>query len=128
MTTKSKSVQTFDPHKVSPVTFSDAAIDHLNNQVKQQAAIGIIFNVKESGCSGYKYLLELAFELSDTAHCYPIDESLNLYIEESIVNLIRGTQVDYVKEGVNYRLDFKNPNATASCGCGESFSVSPVED
>ncbi len=127
MNSNNESVQTYDPHKVSPVVFTDAAISHLNKQVEHQSALGIVFNVKESGCSGYKYLLELAFDKSNTAHCYAITESLNLYVETAIIDLIRGTQVDYVKEGVNYRLDFKNPNATASCGCGESFSVSPVE-
>jgi len=127
MNTNNESVQTFDPHKVSPVVFTDAAISHLNKQVENQVALGIVFNVKESGCSGYKYLLELAFEKSETARGYPITHSLSLYVEPAIIDLIRGTQVDYLKEGVNYRLDFKNPNATASCGCGESFSVSPVE-
>ncbi|MDQ7050437.1 MAG: iron-sulfur cluster assembly accessory protein [Enterobacterales bacterium] len=127
MSANNKLVQTFDPLKVSPVAFTDSAITHLKKQVENQNALGIVFNVKESGCSGYKYLLELAFDKSDTAHVYAVTDSLELYVEPSIIDLIRGTQVDYVQEGVNYRLDFKNPNATASCGCGESFSVSPVE-
>jgi len=127
MNANKESVQTFDPHKVSPVAFSESAISHLKKQVDNQSALGIIFNVKESGCSGYKYLLELAIDKSDSAVCYAITDSLALYVEPSIIDLIRGTQVDYIQEGVNYRLDFTNPNATASCGCGESFSVAPVE-
>jgi iron-sulfur cluster assembly protein len=116
-------VETFNPGSTIPVKFSQKAISHLQNQVKKQSAKGILFNVKESGCSGFKYLLELAFEIERDSKVYPVNENLNLYVNNNIVNLIRGTQVDYVQEGVNHRLDFKNPNATASCGCGESFSV-----
>ena len=119
------SVETFNPANVTPVSFTEKALSHLQSQVKKQSAQGIVFNVKESGCSGYKYLLELAFEIESDAITYPLNNDLNLFVSESIVNLIRGTEVDYIQEGVNRRLDFKNPNATASCGCGESFSVTP---
>lgn len=116
-------VDTYNPNTKLPVSFTDAAIKHLKMQVAQKKALGILFNVREAGCSGFKYLLELAFELEDDAKQYDIDSELKLYVSPSVLNLIRGTQVDYVKEGVNYRLNFANPNATASCGCGESFSV-----
>lgn len=119
------SVETFNPNATKPVSFTKKALSHLQSQVKKQSAKGIVFNVKESGCSGYKYLLELAFEIEDDAITYSLNESLNLFVSNKIVNLIRGTEVDYIQEGVNFRLDFKNPNATASCGCGESFSVTP---
>ncbi len=117
------SVETFNPDTITPVKFTKKAISHLENQVIKQSALGILFNVKESGCSGFKYLLELAFEINEDAKIYPLNDNLNLYVNNDIVNLIRGTEVDYIQEGVNQRLDFKNPNATASCGCGESFSV-----
>ncbi len=116
-------VETFNPDTITPVKFSQKALSHLQNQVTKQSAKGILFNVKESGCSGFKYLLELAFEIDENSRVYPLNDELNLYVNNDIVNLIRGTLVDYVQEGVNHRLDFKNPNATASCGCGESFSV-----
>jgi len=118
-------VETFNPQQITPVKFSSNALIHLQKQVEIQSAKGILFNVKESGCSGFKYLLELAFDINDNDICYALNDDLNLYINNDIVNLIRGTEVDYIQEGVNFRLDFKNPNATASCGCGESFSVEP---
>jgi iron-sulfur cluster assembly accessory protein len=120
-------VATYDPKKTTldnhPVSFSLSAIKHLRKQVANKQAKGIEFKVKESGCSGYKYLLELAQEVSEDATCYSISESLNLYVSPKAIPLIKGTQVDYIQEGVNYHLTFNNPNATASCGCGESFSV-----
>lgn len=118
-------VETYNPATHTPVKFTPAAIKHLSKQVKTQSAKGIVFNVKESGCSGFKYLLELAFEVSDDCNRYPLSEALDLFISKKIIALIKGTEVDYLQEGVNFRLDFKNPNATALCGCGESFSVDP---
>lgn len=116
-------VSSYNPDLVAPVKFTDKAINHLEKQVASQKAKGILFNVKESGCSGFKYLLELAFEIESGAKIYQLNDNLKLFVNGDIVNLIRGTEVDYLQEGVNHRLDFKNPNATASCGCGESFSV-----
>ncbi len=118
-------VKTFDPTNQLPVKFTAAAIKHLTKQVSQKSARGVEFNVKESGCSGFKYLLELAFEIGDDSNTYHLSEDLKLFISRKIIPLVNGTEVDYLQEGVNFKLDFKNPNATASCGCGESFSVEP---
>ncbi len=116
-------VSTFNPNTVTPVSFTKSAIRHLTKQVDTNNAKGVEFKVKESGCSGYKYLLELAQEVETDAVTYPINDSLNLFVSPQVLPLINGTQVDYVQTGVNFQLEFSNPNATASCGCGESFSV-----
>lgn len=116
-------VETYNPIATNPVTFTESAIAHLTRQVEVKSAKGILFNVREAGCSGFKYLLELAFEVEEDTRSFDLSDHLKLYIKPEIMALIRGTQVDYIQEGVNRRLDFKNPNATASCGCGESFSV-----
>ena len=120
------SVETYNPNANSPVAFTPTALKHLSTQVKNQKALGIEFKVKESGCSGYKYLLELASEVSKDAVIFQLENDLKLYIEPKVTPLINGTLVDYVQEGVNFRLEFTNPNATAHCGCGESFSVKEV--
>jgi len=117
------SVKKYDPSSKAPVSFTESAIKHLSDQVKKQNAFGIEFTVKESGCSGFKYLLELAFDKDDNKNCYSLSDDLQLFISSDVIPLISGTEVNYLQEGVNFRLDFKNPNATALCGCGESFSV-----
>jgi iron-sulfur cluster assembly accessory protein len=48
---------------------------------------------------------------------------IHLYVEPAAMSLLHGTQIDYAREGVNRTLKFNNPNVTAECGCGESFSV-----
>jgi iron-sulfur cluster assembly accessory protein len=121
-------VSTFNPNTIAPVSFTNSAIKHLAKQVEINNAKGVEFKVKESGCSGYKYLLELAQEIEADAVTYPINDSLNLFVAPQALPLINGTQVDYVQTGVNFQLEFSNPNATASCGCGESFSVAQQTD
>ena len=116
------SVSTFNP-SISPIKFTNKALEHLEKQISIKNAKGIHFKVRKSGCSGFKYLLELAFEIDADDEIYQLNPQTKLYIKPDILNLIRGTEVDYIQEGVNKRLEFKNPNATANCGCGESFSV-----
>ncbi|WP_444994083.1 HesB/IscA family protein [Aliikangiella sp. IMCC44359] len=116
-------VETYNPNTIIPVSFTPKAVKHLASQVEKKKAKGIEFNIKESGCSGFKYLLELAFDPAEDALVYQLNEQLNLFISPKVMPLIKGTQVDYIQEGVNFRLEFTNPNATAHCGCGESFSV-----
>lgn len=114
-----------DPKKIIPVSFTDKALDHLSKQVALKNAKGIAFKVKASGCSGFKYLLELAAEIDATDIHFRLKNDLDLYVQPEAIPLISGTQVDYQQQGVNFQLSFNNPNATALCGCGESFSVDP---
>ena len=53
----------------------------------------------------------------------PTDETFSVYVAKDALQYIQGTVLDYVTEGLNKRLIFKNPNETGSCGCGESFSI-----
>jgi iron-sulfur cluster assembly accessory protein len=52
-----------------------------------------------------------------------LENGLSLYVDAQSVALLHGTRLDYVREGINRTLKFLNPNVTAACGCGESFSV-----
>lgn len=83
---------------------------------------GLRVAVKTSGCSGYAYALEFA----DAA--LPGDlrfdsEGVQLLVDAGSLPLLDGTQLDWVREGLNEGFKFNNPRASATCGCGESFSV-----
>jgi iron-sulfur cluster assembly protein len=83
---------------------------------------GLRVTVKTSGCSGYAYALEFA----DAA--LPEDlrfetEGVQLLVDARSLPLVDGTQLDWVREGLNEGFKFNNPKASATCGCGESFSV-----
>jgi iron-sulfur cluster assembly accessory protein len=124
------SVQQYTPQEQSipkkntpPISITHEAIVHLEKQILQHDAEGIIFNVKTSGCSGYKYQLDLLMAQNEEAIPYIFSPQLTVYILPKTLSLLKGTHIDLIKKGINYQLDFSNPNATASCGCGESFTI-----
>jgi iron-sulfur cluster assembly protein len=89
---------------------------------KRGGGTGLRVTVKTSGCSGYAYALEFA----DAA--LPGDlrfdsEGVQLLVDAGSLPLLDGTQLDWVREGLNEGFKFNNPQASATCGCGESFSV-----
>lgn len=116
------SVQTYVPN--TNLTFTLEAIKHLREQVQENAgAKGVRVAVKPSGCSGYKYVLDTVEQPANDDIVLHIDNGLDVFVDKESLPMIQGMEVDYVKEGLNRSIQFRNPNATGECGCGESFSV-----
>ena len=118
------SVETFNPAAAQGVRMSPAAVAHAQRQLAKRGAVAVRLAVKQSGCSGFMYALDYveAPEPQDTA--YALDGGLTVYVDPEALPLVQGTEIDLVTEGLNHILKFQNPNATAECGCGESFAVS----
>ena len=51
------------------------------------------------------------------------DRGVKIVVDEEALKLIDGTEVDFVKNGLNEAFSFKNPNVSGECGCGESFNI-----
>jgi iron-sulfur cluster assembly accessory protein len=119
-----KVVESFDPVNEA-VSVTPAAIEHFKRQLStQQDANAVRLSVKQSGCTGFMYVVDLVAESrADDLHM-PLAEGVELLIDPTSLPVVSGTQIDYVLEGVNRNLKFLNPNAKDYCGCGESFSVS----
>ena len=120
------SVENFDPSTVkdAAVQVSPAAVEHFRRQLKKDgSARAIRLSVKQSGCTGYMYVVDLVPEINADDIRQTLDEGVELLIDRSSVTIVNGTQIDLVTEGVNRQLRFLNPNAKDHCGCGESFSV-----
>ncbi len=114
------SVASFDPTRIS---VTGAAAAHITEQVARSGHQHLRLGVKESGCNGYMYVLDYIDAPTDEDRAFPITGDVSVYVSEGDVPLVLGTEVDLVTEGLNSSLRFKNPNATAHCGCGESFSI-----
>jgi len=84
--------------------------------------IGLRLGVKTSGCSGMAYTLEFVDEAAPEDVIFD-SNGVKVLIDPASLVYLDGTEVDYAKEGLNEGFKFSNPNAQASCGCGESFSV-----
>ncbi len=112
----------FDP--ATPVRLTDAALRHLRQQIGSSGALGLRFAVKESGCTGYRYVLDLVHEAPVDDLELRVTDDVRLWIDPKALAIVRGTTIDYTREGLNSALRFLNPNVQDSCGCGESFNVS----
>lgn len=116
------SVETFDASS-DVMSITPEAARHLKNQVESKGSRGVRISVKESGCTGYMYVMEEVDAAEDRDLTMDLDNGVNVFIDAESIGFLRGTELDYVKEGINRTLKFKNPNVTAACGCGESFSI-----
>jgi iron-sulfur cluster assembly protein len=89
---------------------------------KRGSGVGLRIAIKTSGCSGYAYALEFADAAADGDIVFE-SEGVQLLVDAKSLPMIAGTQLDWVREGLNEGFKFDNPNARATCGCGESFAV-----
>jgi iron-sulfur cluster assembly accessory protein len=116
------SVETFDPGG-SILTVTPAARAHLESQARHNGSGAIRVGIRESGCNGYMYTLDYIGEPASDDEAVAVDGAFRLYVSRQDLPLVRGTIVDFVREGLNASIRFKNPNAESHCGCGESFAL-----
>lgn len=117
------SVTTFDPSSPA-VTMTDAALHHFKKAVTGADGKLVRLSTQTSGCTGYAYVLDLVEQAENDDIVLELDDGITMAVAKDAVELVRGTEIDLVKEGVNSVIKFNNPNVVAECGCGESFSVS----
>ena len=77
---------------------------------------------KTTGCSGLSYLLEFVDEALKEDRIFDVG-IVKVFVDPKSLLFLDGTELDYVKEGINEGFEFKNPNVKNECGCGESFHV-----
>ncbi|HGF7190848.1 iron-sulfur cluster assembly accessory protein [Vibrio cholerae] len=102
------------------VTITESAAKRIK-QLSQDGKV-IQLSVKASGCTGYAYVLDLLASPADDALCF-VNQNAQLYIPLAAMPFLDGTEVDYVRQGLNHTFVYHNPKAKALCGCGESFGV-----
>jgi iron-sulfur cluster assembly protein len=94
-------------------------VRHLEHRDK---GIGIRLGVRTTGCSGLSYVLEFVDEKAEEDVVFNCGD-VKLIIDPKSLVYLDGTQLDYVKEGLNEGFEFINPNVKDECGCGESFHI-----
>lgn len=79
--------------------------------------------VKGGGCSGFQYDFSLDHDaLADDDKTFTLNGA-EVVLDETSLGIVSGSQLDYTEDLSHAGFSIKNPNATASCGCGNSFSV-----
>ena len=89
---------------------------------KNPDILGVRLGVKQTGCAGFGYVLDTVTEPEKDDLVFETDGA-KLYVALQAMPFIDGTEVDYVREGLNQLFKFHNPKAQNECGCGESFGV-----
>lgn len=105
------------------ISITETAARHVSEQLESRGkGMGIRVGVKTTGCSGMAYVLEFVDKLEVGDQVFE-DQGVKIIVDPKSLVYIDGTEMDFVKQGVNEGFEFKNPNARGECGCGESFSV-----
>lgn len=105
------------------VSLTPAAARHVEKSlVKRGSGIGLRLAVKTSGCSGFAYALEFVDAVNPDDQCFET-HGMKVIVDSRSLGMLAGTELDFVREGLNEGFKFNNPNAKANCGCGESFAV-----
>lgn len=105
------------------ITMTDAAAARVSSFLANRGkGIGLRLGVKTTGCSGLAYVLEFVDEVTAEDQVFE-QHGVKIIIDAKSLIHLDGTQLDFVKEGLNEGFQFNNPNAKGECGCGESFSV-----
>ena len=105
------------------VSLTETAANHIRGQLDGRGhGLGIRLGVTTSGCSGMAYVLEFVDEQAPEDQVFE-GHGVKLFVDPKSMVYLDGTELDFVKEGLNEGLQFRNPNVSAECGCGESFTV-----
>ena len=105
------------------VTLTEAAARHVSRYLaKRGKGVGVSLGVKTTGCSGLAYKLEYVDAFAPEHQVFEA-HGVKLAIDPKSLAYLDGTELDFVREGLNEGFRFNNPNERDRCGCGESFRV-----
>jgi len=105
------------------ISLTPVAVEHVQDYLKKRGqGVGIRLSVKTTGCSGLMYVIEPVDDPQIEDISYQC-QGVQVYIDPKSLVYVDGTQMDYVKQGLNEGFEFNNPNVKGECGCGESFTV-----
>jgi iron-sulfur cluster assembly protein len=105
------------------ISLTSSAADRIRSFLDRRGqGLGLRLAVKKTGCSGFAYVVNYA----DDIHADDVvfeDRGVKVIVDKQSLGYIDGTEVDFVKQGLNEAFRFRNPNVKGECGCGESFTV-----
>ncbi|MCP5264776.1 MAG: iron-sulfur cluster assembly protein IscA [Burkholderiaceae bacterium] len=105
------------------VTLTESAATHVSRYLQKRGkGIGLRVGVRTTGCSGLAYKLEYADEAMPEDTQFE-SHGVSVFVDPKSLAYIDGTELDFVREGLNEGFQFRNPNVKGECGCGESFTV-----
>ncbi len=105
------------------ITLTEKAANHVNRSLQKRGkGCGLRLGVRTTGCSGLAYQLEYVDEAAPEDQVFE-SYGIKIFVDPKSLTYIDGTELDFVREGLNEGFKFQNPNVKDECGCGESFRV-----
>ena len=105
------------------ISITERAAQHVTNFIaKRGKGIGLRLGVRTTGCSGMAYKLEFADAEQEGDLSFE-SNGVRVFVDPKSLPYLDGTELDFVREGLNEGFKFNNPNVKNTCGCGESFNV-----
>lgn len=103
---------------------TDAAARRVSELISADGRDGLRLRIQVlgGGCSGFQYDFRFDEEVTDDDLVFEKD-GVEVLVDNVSIEYLRGSEFDYVEEMIGSSFQVRNPNATASCGCGTSFSV-----
>lgn len=110
------------PRSVGLSASAARQVAKLRTQEPGGEALMLRLSVTGGGCSGFQYNFSFDDELRSDDAVFERD-GVKLVVDEMSLELLAGSEVDYVEELIGASFQVKNPNAASSCGCGTSFAI-----
>ena len=105
------------------VSLTPSAADRVRTFLSSRGrGVGLRLGVKKTGCSGFAYVVNYADEIAAGDAVFETS-GVKVIVDTESLHYVDGTEIDFVREGLNEAFRFRNPNVKGECGCGESFNV-----
>jgi iron-sulfur cluster assembly protein len=104
------------------IKLTDSAAERVKIFLDRDGGIGLRLGVKKTGCSGWAYTVELAEDVQAGDIVFEQDD-VKIVVNPDSLTFLDGSVIDFAAEGLGSSFQFKNPNVTDECGCGESFTI-----
>lgn len=108
----------------SKIQISEKAAQQISFMLSKENNTNLMFRVKVSGggCAGFQYSFDFDDKKNDEDLIFS-DKGVSVIIDDVSLDLLGGSEIDYVEDLIGSFFQIKNPNASSTCGCGTSFSL-----
>lgn len=110
------------PAITAPVALSERAARHFATQLERYPGAAVRLSAVPAGCAGFRYSVDYTDSIRGDDTVFE-SRGIRVVVDPASLPRVHGTTLDFVQEGLAHRLRFRNPNATETCGCGESFGT-----
>jgi iron-sulfur cluster assembly protein len=105
------------------VSLTPSAAERVRSFLERRGSgVGLRLGVKKTGCSGFAYVVNYADEVAAGDVVFE-DQGVKVIVDAESLRYVDGTEIDFIRQGLNEAFKFRNPNVRGECGCGESSNV-----